>query len=118
MSTKFPDWIEQARGVGRALRGLIRTWWTVDRVRISPHDGALLRLKTPSLLYVNGEFVEILDRRVETGTIAITRYRCRCGGSDATLSVTAVAGSRFPEAIWSCGGRQMRLDEHQVEIYG
>ena len=122
---------ELLRGVGRSLRGLIRAWWTIDRVRISPREGALLRLQPTHVIFVLGEPVEIVRREVDQVTAASkqenpseqekttsVRYACCTAVGEASLSVCLAPGDRFPRLVWQAAGRELLLEEHQIEIYG
>ena len=73
----------------RDLFKLFRSWWQVDRVRISPTEGRLLRLIPPCIICVNGRPVEVLRRSVSRKTAeVIVQYDCLCEGRLAQLFVT------------------------------
>src|SRR5262245_38096901 len=82
------------RGVGRSLRGLIRAWWDVDRVRISPREGKLLGLVPPCVIRVQGEPFEIMNRIEQANhkssdeETAAVHYDCRGSERSARLLVT------------------------------
>ena len=69
----------------RALE-LLSSWWRVDRIRVAPSEGELLRLEPPAIVTVDGEDVEIVSRSVEGATV---RYRgVRSCGTTLSLTVT------------------------------
>jgi hypothetical protein len=113
------------RGVGRALRGLIRAWWTIDRVRVFPREGRLLGLQPPCVIFVRGQPVEIVGRHTlaprepseQLGNPGVC-YVCQCETGPALLSVWPGSGNRFPQAVWQTDGKEQLLEEHQIEIYG
>lgn len=112
------------RGVGRSLRGLIRAWWDVDRVRISPREGKLLGLVPPCVISVRGEPFQIVNRRESTKrtessdeTIACVRYDCSGAGGSGRLHVR-LAGARELQVTWAISDSVSTLEEHQIEIFG
>ena len=45
------------------LLALVRSWWSVDRIRASPRAGRLLRLRPRSLISVQGRPAEVAHRQ-------------------------------------------------------
>lgn len=95
---------------------LIRDWWQVDRVRISPREGRLLRLQPGDLLRLEGMTVTVIARRVDPDASGV-RYRCEGAGFGGELWVGLDAGRQADEVVWSRQGCQQRLPAVEVEVY-
>jgi hypothetical protein len=103
---------------------LIRAWWDVDRVRISPREGQLLRLQSGSVIRICGEPFEVVER-LEDGVSeesagereSSVYYLCRGGCVSGRLQVR-LAGSGELRAVWTVGMRVCALDVDQVEVFG
>src|SRR5262249_44184930 len=110
---------DRGRSVWRSLRGLIAAWWRVDRVRVSPREGELLRLRPESLMLVEGEPVQVLRREVAGDASAQgVRYECQAADGVAHLDVRFSEESGRFEISWSMCGRQEMLSKHQIEVFG
>lgn len=93
---------------------LIRDWWQVDRVRISPREGRLLRLQPGDLLQLEGMTVTIIAVDPDASGV---RYRCEGAGFSGELWVGLDAGRQADEVVWSRQGCQQRLPAVEVEVY-
>jgi hypothetical protein len=103
----------------RAFLDLIADWWLADRVRISPREGELLRLRPVCLVMIEGRPVEVLGRQeVETDRAHGVRYECRTEEGPAHLDVRFGENASRLEIGWSMSGRIEALWEHQIEIFG
>jgi len=103
----------------RDLYKLLRSWWQVDRVRISPAEGRLLRLIPPCIISVNGRSVEVLRRSVDRKTSEpIVQYDGLCEGRTVQLIVTPRGKGRTTSVVWFENGRARELCEFEVETYG
>jgi len=103
----------------RDLFELFRSWWQVDRVRISPTEGRLLRLIPPCIISVNGRPVEVLRRSVSRKTSEpIVQYDCLCEGRTAQLLVTLREKGQTTSVVWFENGQGRDLSESDVEAYG
>lgn len=98
------------------LIGLIRDWWRIDRVRISPREGRLLRLQPGDLLRLEGMTVTVTDRVVDPDVCGV-HYRCEGAGFTGELRVGLDAGRQADEVVWSRQGGQQRLPAVEVEVY-
>lgn len=98
------------------LARLIRDWWRIDRVRISPREGRLLRLQSGDLLQLLNMTVMIVERRVEPDARGV-RYRCEGGGCTGELRVTLDAGRQADEALWTGKACSQRLSVDEIEVY-
>ena len=107
------------RSVCRACLDLLAAWWRADRVRISPREGALLRLQPVCLVMIAGRPVEVLGRQeVQTTGAHGVRYECRTEEGPAHLDVRFCENAGRLEIGWSVFGRIEALLEHQIEIFG
>lgn len=107
---------------GRLFRDclrLIAAWWRVDRVRISPREGELLRLRPAVLVMIAGRTMEVLRRHeVQTFREQGVRYECRTEEGYAQLDVRFCDNVSQLKICWSVSGRIEVLLEHQIEIFG
>lgn len=113
------------RGVGRSLRGLIRAWWDVDRVRISPREGQLLRLQPRSVIKVCGEPFEVVERLADCVSEdspgdreSSVYYLCRGGRESGRLHVRVAGLEEEQRVVWTVGGRVCPLDVDEIEVFG
>lgn len=95
---------------------LIRDWWRVDQVRISPREGRLLRLKPGDLLRLDDRTVTVIARRVEPDQSGV-RYRCEGAGFTGELRVALDAGRQADEVEWSWEGRRQRFPADEIGVY-
>jgi hypothetical protein len=115
---------------------LIQSWWKLDRVRISPREGRLLRLKPPCVVVVEDRPAEVLARtlaRTSTGASATTIageegsftdtssievvYDCRSVAGSCRLRLAIAPGGTLEAVYWTSDGRERRIDEESVEVY-
>ena len=96
---------------------LIRSWWLVDRIRVGPGEGRILRLHAGSLILVRNRPVEVVGRRVRrNGSRVTVVYECRGAEGDAQLVVvTAEFGDCL--LLWIDDGRTQKIEETEVAIY-
>lgn len=107
------------RSLCRAVLDLTVAWWRIDRVRVSPHEGELLRLPAASLVMISGRPVEVLRRQEgPAGGIRGVAYECRTEAGPACLDVRLHENSGQLEIRWTESGRTATLWEHQIEVFG
>lgn len=100
------------------LSGWIRSWWRVDRVRVSPTEGRLLRLEPPCWLRVEGTLVEVFSRTVgETTGGPFVTYGCRSPAGPCTLSLDPRGQGRTAILRWEKDARKEELSSRQVEVF-
>jgi len=110
---------DRGRSVWRSLRGMIAAWWRVDRVRVSPREGELLRLRPKSLVTVDGVPAEVLRRKEMCGTLTQgVLYECQTADGMALLDIRISKAAGRLEISWSLSGRGEVLLEHQIEVFG
>jgi hypothetical protein len=100
-----------------ALVSLLRSWWQVDRVRISPREGALLRLQPPCLLMIGNQRVEVLARKEPGEEKTVVVYNCNTGQGPATLRIDLVDQGRRTSVHWQIAGEIYQLSAEDVEVY-
>lgn len=106
-----------AAGLWSSLRDLFRAWWRVDRIRISPREGRLLRLTPPCLLEYDREIWLVESRAVGTGTTgSYVSYRCSGEGRHALLTVTPASAGR-EQALWIANGACQAVSADEFEVY-
>ncbi|WLD11736.1 hypothetical protein [Planctellipticum variicoloris] len=104
-------------GLWSQLRDLFRTWWRVDRIRISPREGRLLQLAPPCYLEYGGEFWLVDSRAVGTSsTGSYITYRCSTQGSQAELTVTP-ARTGWEQVLWIVNGERLAVSADDFEVY-
>jgi hypothetical protein len=99
----------------RDLRRLIAMWWHVDRVRVSPRAGWLLRVHVPGLIVVHGRAVTVVGRTVgQTAAGAYIEYACRTDDGRSCLRVDVAADGTACRLAWSDGGAFRNICEEDV----
>lgn len=98
------------------LARLIRDWWRIDRVRISPCEGRLLRLQPGDLLRLEGMTLTVIAREIDPDESGV-RYRCEGEGLIGELWVGLVAARQADEVVWSREGCRWRLPAGEIEVY-
>jgi hypothetical protein len=105
--------------VCRACARLFVAWWRCDRVRVSPHEGELLRLRPACLLAIDSRCVQVLDRRVVNTPEGIAlRYECQTADERAQLEVWRCRSTGKIEVHWQTSAGIRRLHEHQIDVLG
>jgi hypothetical protein len=103
----------------RAILGLISAWCHSDRVRISPREGELLRLRPGSVVQINGTVAEVRSQSfVQKGQTTRVRYDCQTESGPAQLEVQCHAVDNRVVIVWSTDGRKELLFQHQIEMFG
>jgi hypothetical protein len=98
------------------LARLIRDWWQVDRVRISPREGCLLRLQPGDVLQLEGLTVTVIAREIDPDESGV-RYRCEGAGSTGELRVALDAGRQADEVVWVRENCRQHLPAVEVEVF-
>lgn len=104
-----------------SVSALIRSWWRVDRIRISPTAGRLYRLDSRSILLVERRRVEIMGRTVgQTSAGGYVRYDCLSvyDGQPAELWVTPDPVAGTSTIKWITDGSERILDDWEVDVIG
>jgi len=99
----------------RAVLDLLSTWWRVDRIRVSPREGELLRLEPGQLIAVKGACVEICTKRNTESGVA---YECQTDNGPARLEVQCSDNASSYNMFWSTGGLSQALEAHEIEVFG
>lgn len=108
--------------LGRLLTtgiNLLHDWWQVDRVRISPREGQLLRLRPPCLIQVCSQPVEVQQRRVgQTPQGPYIVYHCRGEFGPSELWVSPVSACHGPRVRWIANGGEQGLSVDDIQVWG
>jgi hypothetical protein len=108
-------------GLGHLLRDLLRlvqSWWTVDRIRASPREGALLRMPVGTVIRIVGESWVIEKRWICDGaTGPLVRYECGNGVTTATLEVRAASQFCGDQIRWKSASVISELHVTDIEVY-
>ena len=95
-----------------------RWWWKVDRVRISPREGRLLRLEPPCLLRLGGLWAQVVGREVATGGAGPSVvYRLNADAGSAVLRVARRPGCRALSVHLRAGAGEESLPEEEIEVF-
>jgi hypothetical protein len=106
------------RGIFADFLALVRDWWRVDRPRISPGEGRLLRVEAPAVLAIHTRRIEVISRRVDrqTGPPSVV-YGCRCDNEACELRVTPMPGVCRLEVHWIDRQGDSLIAEDEVEVF-
>jgi hypothetical protein len=97
---------------------LIASWWQVDRVRVSPHEGRLLRLEPPCVMVVESRPAEVLARTVgRTAAGPFVVYDCRSATGPCQLRVVPLGEGYVSRVSWIEDGRERELAADDVEVF-
>ena len=111
--TQYDGW----RALFTLARRLVHSWWQGDRIRASPTTGELLRLWPPCCLHVNGQYAQIMDRRVQGDSTPTVVYNCRTDTDSGTLIVKVDSATAIVAVEWHQSGQVVQLVAADVEVY-
>ena len=98
---------------------LFTNWWQADRVRTSPREGSLLRLRVPCIIRIHGRYAQVIGRRTgQTAAGPYVCYECEIDGTPADLFVEPIGERGVPMLRWREGRDERRLDAGDVEVFG
>src|SRR5579871_3116549 len=98
---------------------ILRSWWEVDRIRVSPRAGRLLRIHPPCLISIDERMIEVVSRSVSQGPSGPSvGYQCRTPEGPAELRVSLPSSIAAPEVEWIEWGRRLFLSEDDVQVWG
>ncbi len=98
---------------------LLRQWWRVDRIRISPQQGQLLRIEPPCIIRVNSVIAQVLSRSAGcNGAGPYVAYECRTERGSALLWICPVGPSHRQQVRWVEDDQTCDLSPDMVEVYG
>ena len=102
----------------RRLADLGRSWWRVDRIRVSGRRSRLLRLPEGSALRVGATQAVVLARTVlpsharrENEAGVVVCYSCLTATGLAELEVRPLGQDEPPELRWRTDGRERRVED-------
>lgn len=101
--------------LAQAVWGLVRAWWKVDRIRVRPAEGRLLRLQPGCVISVEQRPVEIIRRHTKqsdaSGTVL---YDCSTADGTANLVVVSDGNGHVCQLAWVEGGGTRLLLETDI----
>lgn len=92
---------------------LVRGWWQAEQIRISPCEGRLLRLQTPSYVRIGTQTLELIKRRTDHKSLGVI-YDCSDGSE---LRVQLISLNQSLAVYWWRTGVEVELNELDVEIF-
>ncbi len=97
------------------LAAAFRAWWGQDRVRVSPREGRLLRLRPPCIVTVDDEIVELTHRGVgrSRGDLYVTYTGVDVDGQTCELVVVPSQ----PNVTWRVGEQLRVVSEDDVQVF-
>ncbi|MDP1797202.1 MAG: hypothetical protein Q8K78_06960 [Planctomycetaceae bacterium] len=97
---------------------LLHAWWAVDRIRVSPMEGELLRLQPSSILRIDGMCWTVATRWVCEDAIGpFVRYQCDNGAHTATLEVRPSCQLVTGDIRWTIDAESCELHPAEIEVY-
>jgi len=102
-------WPRLVRQLGR----LLHSWWRGDRIRVSPEEGRLLRLRPPCWLLIDGATVEVVGRTVPDAGRRVL-YSCRTHSGVGTLAVSL---DDKVNLHWHDGAHTRPIMASDIEVY-
>ena len=97
----------------KTLTSLVRSWWHVDQIRVSPVEGRLLRLQPPCYLRINTETIELVQRRRAVQRLGVI-YDCADGSE---LQVILFSLNQALKVYWQRPGGAIELAAQEVEVF-
>lgn len=101
----------------RSVLRVIRSWWRVDRVRVSPAAGCLLRLRVGDVLNIRAQSAEILNRTQASPDSADVVYQCLTDSGTALLRIELQPNLREFAIVWIVQGASEALGEYDVQVW-
>ena len=115
MASQMPE----RQTILRALLRLLCSWWRVDRVRVSPTEGKLLRLEPPCMLRIGERVLEVVRRSVgQTPDGTYVAYTCEDNPGVCELRVFPVGLTHQPTVQLVTSESCTVLDADEIEVYG
>ncbi len=102
----------------RALLDCLRAWWQVDRIRVSPRDGSLLRLSPHCLVVIGGQTFEIAHRVVgQDADGAFVDYDLRGEDGSARLFVRLMIETSQSVIRWIGPDGERSIEPCEVGVF-
>ena len=102
----------------RAFLDCLRAWWQVDRIRVSPRDGSLLRLAPHCLLVIGGQSFEIAHRAVgQDADGAFVDYSLRGTNGPARLLVRLMTETSQSVIRWIGPDGERPIDPCEIGVF-
>jgi hypothetical protein len=109
----------RSRSLLRCVGDLLRSWWQVDRIRVSPNAGRLLRLRPGNIVCIADRDIEVVSRSVSQSPSGPSIcYRCRSADGSAQLCVTPIVCGAGERITWKEKAVERSLTADEVEVWG
>jgi hypothetical protein len=109
----------RSRSLLRCIGDLLRSWWQVDRIRVSPSAGRLLRLQPGNIVGIADRDIEVVSRCVsQSPSGSSICYQCRSADGSAQLCVTPVVFGVGERITWTEKDLERSLTADEVEVWG
>ena len=97
---------------------LLRSWYTVDRVRVSPTAGRLLSLQVDDRILIRGDLFTVVKRQTTASRGGIRlAYQLESDGGGARLSVeSATSGTSHVSELRTNNGSASIYEDEVVEL--
>jgi hypothetical protein len=106
------------RKVWRDIQRLLQSWWRVDRVRVSPREGALLRLDVGDSIVVGQCAALIASRHITaTSSGAVVVYNCSSVEGESVLEVPITVRRPSGTIVWRTGDNGVVIHPDEIELY-
>jgi hypothetical protein len=97
---------------------LLKSWWSVDRVRVSVDEGRLLRIEPPCVIVVGARPAEVWQRTtVQSAAGPLIIYDCQSTSGSCQLQVTPRGKGVRPSVCWTDEQTVRYLSPEDVEVY-
>ncbi len=101
-----------------ALCNLICNFWKVDRIRISPNEGLLLRLSNKTIVVIKQQPLQIKKRNIiESGEQIHVEYICEGKDGLSRLNVTQNDSSPQLQVEWETRKGVFTCLADQIDVY-
>ena len=102
----------------QTLGRLVDLWWRSDRIRSSPSEGRLLRLKSGDLLQIGPIQAEVLTRSViDSDSGSLLCLICDTANGSAELSIDLTAIGNTTSIVWKQGEELRQMSEVEIEVW-
>ena len=102
----------------RAFLDCLRAWWHVDRIRVSPRDGSLLRLAPHCLVVIGGQTFEIAHRAVgQDADGAFVDYSLLGTNGPARLFVRLIVETSQSVIRWIGPDGERSIDPDEIGVF-
>ncbi len=104
--------------LGKTLLDCLRSWWRMDRIRVLPTDGRLLRLHPPCFVVIGGRSFEIAHRVVgQDAEGPFVDYNIHSQDGSARMLVRLIVETSQTVIRWIGPDGERLLDEEAISVF-